>query len=199
MHKWKPAAALLAATAALSGCGKDEITAFDRTWEIKTGDWHVEGGAIVGKGGVLMSADDQADMVLEVDIDAGADLGERGIGVGFHQQPRAPGVEGEKKAGGYGFNFSGNKTYNVFRGVDNAWTPVNPAFTTYQPSPALDAAKNHVVIRVVGKKADIDVNGKRVASVDDATFPRGRIALWVESAATPVRFSGIRVSKPANR
>ncbi len=198
MKQATTSAAALLALATLAGCGKGEITAFDRTWEIKGGDWHLEGSALVGRGGVIMSAEEQADMVLEVDVEA-AGMGDRAFGVGFRQQPRAPGPEGEKKGAGYGFNFTGNRTFNVFKGKDNTWSPVNPAWTTFQSSPALDPAKNHVVIKVAGRKTEIDVNGKRVASFEDDMFLKGRVSFWVESTALPVKITNVRIGKGANR
>lgn len=191
------AAALALMAAGLTSCGR-ELRAYERAWEVKSGDWRVEDGALVGKGGVIMSATEMADLVFEVDVDC-PELGDRTVGIGFRQQPREPGPEGEKKGAGYGFNFTGTKTYNVFKGSKNTWTPVNPAFTTFQPSPVLDPGKNHIAVRLVGRKGDIDVNGKRVMTYEDSTFMKGRISFWVESTATTVRFSNIHIGKPPNR
>jgi hypothetical protein len=199
MHEPTSFAAAFLALAAISGCGGGkELSAFDRTWEIKSGEWHLEGAALVGRGGVIMSAEEQADMVLEVDVEA-AGMGDRTFGIGFRQQPREPGPEGEKKGAGYGFNFTGNRTFNVFKGKDNTWSPVNPAWTSFQPSPALDPVKNHVVVKVAGRRGDIDVNGKRVASFEDDLFLKGRVSFWVESTALPVKITNVRIGKGANR
>ncbi|MFT3775039.1 MAG: hypothetical protein QM820_57560 [Minicystis sp.] len=187
---------LLVALAA-PGCGPEKgLRAFDRTWEVKSGDWHVEGNTLIGRGGVIMTADEQADAVIEMDVDTNGSIGDRTIGIGFRQQPREAGFAGEKKGAGYGFNFTGNRAFNVFRGSDNYWMPVNPAFTSFQPSPALDGIKNHVVIRTVGKRTDVNVNGVRIMRFEDDTFARGRISLWVESTASAVRFSNVKIEKP---
>jgi hypothetical protein len=72
---------------------------------------------------------------------------------------------------------------------------LNPAFTTFQASPAIDPTRNHITIRAKGASHTIEVNGKPLATFNDAALAKGRLNFWVESSANDVKFSNVRVTK----
>lgn len=173
-----------------TGDGKT-LSAFGMSWAIAVqGNWQVVGDAVEGTGGWLMSKEDLGDATIEVDTELVSGQGGRTVGVGFRYQPMAD----PATSSGYGVNLTtGGSTYNVFKGTNGKWLPVNPAFTAFQPSPAVQPRKNHIVIRSSGASHTISVNGQTLSTFDDAAYPKGAINLWVESTADKVRFSNLRV------
>ncbi len=188
--------AALAAAALSLGCrpagDTRRLEAFGTTWKVISGSWETSGGALIGSGGNLTSTESYGDATVDLDVELLAGAGGRTIGIGFRYQS----TDDPAKGSGYGVNLTtGASTYNVFKGTPGDWRPVNPAFTAFQPSPAINPGKNHLTIRSIGKSHSIQVNGKPLATFEDDAYPRGQINFWVESTAEKVKFSGFTVTK----
>jgi hypothetical protein len=168
------------------------LSVFGQSWKILGGQWEPAPDGVVGSGGWLMTREEFGDTTIEIDIEHVSGMGGRTTGVGFRYQPWTV----PEQASGYGVNITtGGTTYNVFKGVQGAWNPVNPAFTTFQPSPALQPRKNHFEIRSVGAAQAIKVNGQPLAEFNDSAYAKGAINLWVESTVDRVKFSNFRVTR----
>jgi 3-keto-disaccharide hydrolase len=167
------------------------IKAFGKTWTIVGGGWESTDDGVVGTGGWLMSQESFGDATIEVDAELVSGQGGRTVGVGFRYQP----FTDTAKTSGYGVNLmTGGTVYNVFKGTDGAWVPVNPAFKTFQPSEAVQPKKNHITIRSVGKSHTVSVNGKQLSVFEDAAYPQGSVQFWVESTVDKVKFTNFKVT-----
>lgn len=188
-----------AAALAVSGCpssssSSKELDASGQRWEVLGGSWKVvDGGALVGSGGHVQTKEAFGDGTIELDVELMTGPAGRTLGVAWRYDAEGGDVT---KGSGYAANITpGTNQYNVFRGDKGNWQPVNPAFTTFQPSPAIDPKRNHIVIRAQGASHTIEVNGTPLASFNDARLAKGRLNFWVESSANEVKFSNIRVAK----
>lgn len=187
---------LLAVAAALASCtpggGGKTVTLAGHTWDVIAGIWTVDGDSVVGSGGWIFTRDEIADGTFEADVELAQGMGDRTVGLGIRSAIAGGDIT---KASGYGANFTTNlKAFNVFKGTLGAWKPVNPAFTTFQPSPALPGGKTHVVLHFAGKTIVVEANGKTLLTVEDADHPRGRLQFWVESSGERVKFSNVKIT-----
>jgi hypothetical protein len=189
----------IAAALAASGCpssssSSKELEASGQRWEVLGGSWKVvDGGGLVGSGGHVQTQESFVDGTIELDVELMTGPPGRTMGVAWRYDAEGGDVA---KGSGYAANIMpGTNQYNVFRGDKGKWYPVNPAFTTFQPSPAIDPTRNHITIRARGASHTIEVNGKPLSTFNDATLAKGRLNFYVESPANEVKFSNIRVTK----
>lgn len=166
-------------------------------WHPQNGAWREDEGALTGSGGQVYSDWVMDDGEIALDIEVISDSGgAHAVGVGFRAKPAIDPSDGS----GYGANIRIAKgTFNVFKGTDGDWQPVDPAHPTYHPSPAITPGKVSVVVRAKGALMEIEVNGMVIASFHDETYKRGRVTLWVESLSQTVRFSKIRAVSRGGR
>lgn len=174
--------------------GTGTLSAAGFEWQIVTGTWEAQGDALTGAGGNIYTTTEVGDGTLDVDVETVQKAGgPRTVGVGFRGTFDGGDVT---KPNGYGFNFTGDRTFNVFRGAKNAWFPLDPKRPTFQPLPALVDGKNHIRVKMTGANFDVTVNDQPAATMTDATpYPRGRLFFWVESSAEKVKFTNIRFKK----
>lgn len=166
-------------------------------WHPQNGAWREDEGALTGSGGQVYSDWVMEDGEIALDIEVISDNAKaHSVGVGFRAKPAIDPSDGS----GYGANLRISKgTFNVFKGTDGEWRPIDPAYPSYHPSPAITPRKVSVVIRAKGAWMEVEVNGTVIASFHDETYKRGRVTLWVESMAQTVRFSKIRAVSRGGR
>lgn len=171
---------------------RQELAASGLKWEVISGVWEAKDNGLIGSGGTLWSAQDLEDAIVELEVEFLHVPGDRTVGIGFHSS----GTNGNPlKGNGYGFNFTAGNRYNIFKGVNHDWRPINPAFKEFQPLPALTKKKNQIRIEMKGNRYSISVNGQLVANFEDSTHPKGRLSFWVESTMWEVKFSNIKITK----
>jgi hypothetical protein len=193
------------AAATLLSCSKGvptkaaraQLSAGGVTWRVLSGSWRTEGDALVGSGGRIQSVTDLTDGTLEMDIEERGATGHT-VGVGFRYLL----VDDDPlRSSGYTLNL-GDHAFNVFRGANNYWVPVNPDLaggpltagtTKLATSSLIDPKKDHVVLRMKGQDFEIDVNGAALMSFTDAACSHGHVHLWVEAADQVVVFSNLHV------
>jgi Domain of Unknown Function (DUF1080) len=173
-----------------SAGARAELQAGGLTWTVVQGTWTRKGDALVGSAGHVLTHESFGDAMLELDVEQNVDISQRTIGIGFRYA--MPDYE-PTKAGGYGFNFISDRTFNAFRGTPNNWVSLTGG--AFQPSPALQPLKNHLVIRMQGGTFTVTANGQPVTTFTDGMYPAGQIDLWVESTAQTVTFSNVKVTK----
>jgi protein kinase-like protein len=181
-----------------------ELSAGGSGWHVQKGTWRLEGDALLGSGGRVISSAELADGTLDLDYELVEGPGTT-VGIGFRATPALY----DKDGGGYGTNFRlGTNTFNVFRGkdgdwesnkfsrvlADGSWEVVDPAYPDFYPSPAVNPEKNHVSVRAEGSMFTIAVNGQTVGVLEDGLYPTGRVTLWVNSPKSTVRFSNLRIT-----
>jgi hypothetical protein len=170
--------------------GRPELEVGGVTWRILTGTWKKDGDSLVGKGGHIQSAVELIDGTIEMDIEEEGAVGHT-IGVGFRYTLYE---DDPARASGYTLNLS-PQAFNVFRGANDYWLPVNPDTKRLVTSSIIDARKNHILIRLKGNYFDIDANGAALVNFTDASHTHGHVNLWVETGEQSVRFSNIHVTK----
>jgi hypothetical protein len=159
-------------------------------WRVQEGAWQVDGDALIGSGGQVISETELGDGTLEIHFEFIDPTGTHSVGIGF----RAQDIPEREDGSGYGVNFRlGSATFNLFKGTCGSWAPVDPAFPAYHASPVVRPRENQVTVRASGGSFVILVNDKEIAAFTDDAYIRGRITLWVESAKERVRFSRIRM------
>jgi hypothetical protein len=84
----------------------------------------------------------------------------------------------------YAFNFSMDKTFNVFRGVKGFWSLVNPGWTSWQPSPQLGGRRTHVRWQCTGKTLEVYAGSTLIHRFTDLELPRGSVAFALGEDAT---------------
>jgi hypothetical protein len=187
-------AALAVASCSKSGAptkgGRPELEVGGVTWRILNGTWKKDGDSLVGKGGHIQSAVDLTDGTIEMDVEEEGAVGHT-IGVGFRYTLYE---DDPSRASGYTLNLS-PQAFNVFRGANDYWLPVNPDTKKLVVSSIIDARKNHILIRMKGGYFEIDANGAALVNFTDASYPHGHVNLWVETADQSARFSNIHVTK----
>jgi len=165
-----------------------------KTWEVLEGIWKVEGDALIGtsskKGGqshLIMDVGDQMpNFSVECDVECLSDWGWAGV------LARSSVVEGGARRfreatsdiQAYAFNFTIDKTFNVFRGVKGFWSLVNPSWTNWQPSPRLGGRKTHVRWQCRGKTFEIYADQTLIHRFTDLELPRGSVAFALGEDAT---------------
>jgi hypothetical protein len=163
-----------------------ELRAGGLAWRVQDGSWREEEGTLVGSGGQVISTNALGDGTLELDVASLTEGASHAVGVGFRAQL---GTEREDGSG-YGVNFRlGTDRFDVLEGRAGAWSSV--VEQGRRGSPSLRARDNHVLVRARGGHFEIEINGERAASFDDATYASGGLTLWVQSHNERVRFSGI--------
>ncbi len=193
----RPLGLLFLAVITLSSCTRDPPSRSGRvtldvggvTWRILSGRWTKDGDVLLGSGGHIQSVADLTDGTIELDVDEQGALG-RKIGIGFRYML----VDDDPaRSSGYTLNLSAH-AFNVFRGANNYWLPLNPDTKGLIPSSIVDPKKNHVTIRMKGSSFEIEVNGSVLVSVSDEAYAHGHVNLWVESSDQSVVFSNIHVT-----
>src|SRR5271169_3683190 len=117
--------------------GRPRLEAGGVTWRVLSGNWKKEGDALVGSGGHIQSVTDMTDGSIEMDIEEKAAAGHT-VGLGFRyllvdDQP--------SRASGYRLNLSSH-AFNVFRGANDYWLPLNPDTKGLIQSSMIDPKKN---------------------------------------------------------
>ena len=165
-----------------------------KTWEVLEGTWKVEGDALIGtssvSGGqshlIMEMGVQMANYSVECDLECLSGWGWAGL------LARASVLEGgaSRFRGGtsdiqaYAFNFTIDKTFNVFRGVKGFWSLVNPSWTSWQPSPRLGGRKTHVRWLCTGKTLEIYAGQTLIHRFTDLELPRGSVAFALGEDAT---------------
>lgn len=167
-------------------------------WEILNGNWYVKNGKIYGSGGTIILNDVYRDYILEFTIEhiSGPRVG---VGIGM----RGNVIQGGKKRyrndssdiQGYAFNFTFNKTYNLFNGIGGNWYLINPEWKDWQYSDQLDKGINKIRYEASGSKLNIFVNGVALTGFSGDTHAEGSPFLWVQDPAQIIRFSHIKLTQ----
>jgi len=165
-----------------------------KTWEVLEGTWRVEGDALIGSpsrsGGqahlILDLGGQTPNYSVECDLECLSGWGWAGL------LARASILEGGARRfrGGtsdiqaYAFNFTIDKTFNVFRGVKGFWSLVNPSWTSWQPNPQLGGRKAHVRWQCRGKTLEIYAGQTLIHRFTDPELPGGSVAFALGEDAT---------------
>ena len=181
-----PSAALMVMAFVAASPASFELGGVD--WQPIAGKWEGGRGEVRGSGGWLASKREFQDAVIELDFEVVSGPHQT-VGFGF----RCQGVAGQATAGGLGVNFTAD-TFNVFEGIANAWKPIDPAWTKFQPTPLLKPGKNALRIECAGKSIAITLNGQLLFAFQSPKLTRGPVVLWVESTADVVKFSNFRIA-----
>jgi hypothetical protein len=165
-----------------------------RSWEVLEGTWRVEGDALIGasskKGGQAHLIMDMGlgmpNYSVECDVECLSGWGWAGLlarssvfdGGGRRFRAATSDIQA------YAFNFSIDKTFNVFRGVKGFWSLANPAWTSWQPSPWLGGRKTHVRWQCAGKTLEVYAGQTLLYRFTDLELPRGSVAFALGEDAT---------------
>jgi hypothetical protein len=185
------------AALALASCSKSAPTTTGRpqlqaggvTWQVLGGTWAKDGDALVGTGGHIQTVADFTDGTVEISVEE-TEPSDQTIGIGFRYSFAN---NDPTHSTGYGLHFS-KRGFNVFRGANNYWQPVNPELRGFVPSSSINPTRNRFVLRMSGTSFQIDANGDSLFIFTDTTHPHGHVDLWVESQTQKVRFSNIRMT-----
>jgi hypothetical protein len=169
--------------------GRPQLQAGGVAWQILGGTWTKDGDALVGTGGHIQTVADFTDGTAELTVEQ-TEPSEQTIGIGFRYSFAN---NDPTHSTGYALHFS-KRGFNVFRGANNYWQPVNPELRGFVPSSTIEPTRNRFVLRLSGGTFQIDANGASLFMFTDTTHPHGHIDLWVESPTQKVRFSNIRLS-----
>ncbi|HRV42215.1 MAG TPA: CsgG/HfaB family protein [Syntrophales bacterium] len=169
-------------------------------WEILNGEWsNAPDGSIIGSNGHIILKEEFRDYVLEVTAEHLSGP-KSGVGIGA----RCSVVPGGQKTfrnrtsinQGYSFNFSFNKSYNVYSGLAGNWYPMNPDWQRYEwlRTDILDESVNRIRIEAVEKQITIYVNNRFLVRFSDSGHVQGAPLLWVqENSGEKVRFFDLRI------
>jgi hypothetical protein len=157
-----------------------------KTWEILEGTWRVEGNALIGtsskRGGqahlIMEIGVQMPNYSVECDLECLSGWGWAGllarssVFLGGTRRFR----EATSDIQAYAFNFTIDKTFNLFRGVKGSWSLVNPSWTNWQPSPRLGGRKTHVRWQCKGKTLEVYAGQTLIHRFTDLELPSGSVA-----------------------
>lgn len=169
--------------------GRPQLQVGGMSWRIVSGNWKKEGDTLVGSGGHIQSVTDLSDGTLEMDVEERGASSYYTVGLGFRYTLFD---DQQSRASGYTLNLQGHG-FNVFRGANDYWLPVNPDTKGFIKSSIIDPKKNHVIIRMKGSSFEFEVNGAPLINLSDDAYAHGHVNLWVETAEQTVVFSNIQV------
>jgi len=165
-----------------------------KTWEVLEGAWKVEGDALIGasskEGGqahlIMDMGVQMTNYSVECDVECLSGWGWAGL------LARASVFEGGARRfreassdiQAYAFNFTIDKTFNVFRGVKGFWSLVNPSWTSWQPSLRLGGRKAHIRWQCAGKTLEMYAGQTLLHRFTDPELPKGSVAFALGEDAT---------------
>lgn len=184
--------------AAVSGVpiqvGAGGIEQFDQ-WEVLNGVWYANDGAFYGSNGHLMwkgTTPKNYKFAVTSEQVSGPVGSSHGVGVRTIVIPGKNLRNGTADLQCYGFNFSGNLTWSVFRGSGGSWFRVNP--TEWPKSSLLKNGPNRIEWTVRGSEYVVSANGSEVFRFQDGSLPFGPPLVAVHFANATFKFSDLRLT-----
>lgn len=164
-------------------------------WEVLDGSWREHDGAFIGRGGHLFHDLPYHDYVFSVLVTfLEGDFGAAGV---LMRGSLVPGTRRFRNntmdIQGYGFNFTPNRTFNIFGGIEGKWYLLNKKWKQW-PSQKAIARENRVVVSCRDTSLQWAINGVTVFRTEDYFHDKGGVVLWVQEPAQIVRFSDISLT-----
>ena len=166
-------------------------------WEILDGQWEAKNGSFYGSGGAIILKEGFKNYIIEITVEHISGPKWAGIGIGLRSniiiggQKRYRNKTSDNQ--GYGFNFTFNKTYNLFNGIGGNWYVIHPEWKEWQHSAILADKVNQIRVEVLGDTVRILVNSELLSKFTDTTHASGSPLLWVQETSQIIKFSDIRI------